>query len=55
MIDFIYFIFKATLAVLFLPSLLVLIGVLGALNSKGQFDAILDDLQAILKWLIPGI
>lgn len=55
MIDFIYFIIKAALAILFLPLLLVLIGVLGALNSKGQFDEVLNDLQAILKWLIPGI
>ncbi|WP_291111972.1 MULTISPECIES: hypothetical protein [unclassified Flavobacterium] len=50
MIDIIYGLFKFILAICILPTIIIALLILGALNRNGIFNQIIDDLEKICKY-----
>lgn len=49
-INLIYGLIKLVLGIFLILPLIILTGIFDWLNTKGQFNGIVDDLKSLLKW-----
>ncbi len=50
LINLLYGLIKLVLGIFLILPLIILTGIFDWLNTKGQFNGIVDDLKSLLKW-----